>query len=125
MFLANNVFVPTFGVLRMSQGGADDWPRQEGDEERLSLVLAVTRTHVVLRASDGTSMSLPFDRHARGTLHCAALGPVLAKTLAACPAVKGITLQVDDDVSYDDLIQLFDACVGAGFETVSVVPYLG
>ena len=84
------------GVQPVSQSGG---PGEASEEQPLSLRL--TQRGVSLEHGE----PMPFG----------ALAPLLA-------GIRSATIVTDDDVRYDDLVQLIDVCRGAGVIGISVSP---
>lgn len=98
------------GAVPVAQSGGHG---ERADEEAIHLRLKVSRATV------------------SGALHRAVLSPIplsglgeLEKALRVVkenvPLHRSVSLQVDDDVRYEDLVRVIDVCRGVGLDDVSV-----
>ncbi|MFT3839308.1 MAG: biopolymer transporter ExbD [Myxococcaceae bacterium] len=82
------------------------------------VVLTGTQFRVAL---DGAVEELTVARDDRGRLKVETLSDKL-KTLQAQLHQRELSLMLGDEVPYDDLVHVMDACVGSGFDDVEVSP---
>jgi biopolymer transport protein TolR len=101
--------------LQVSQAGTSSTPQLEQDQT-LQLSLAITEQGYTLSCS-GAQVVMP---KTGAGYDLEALQEKLRALRAQFPEQRTITVQSVDAVKYADLVQVIDACVGAGLDSVSV-----
>jgi biopolymer transport protein ExbD len=102
--------------------GAPEPPAAE-QQKMLLVTLAMGERGFNLSTSAGTSLDIPtLGRDAEGKIRfdLKALVERLKQLKGDHPDAASITVQTEDMVVYGDLVQVIDACVGAGLVAVSV-----
>lgn len=102
--------------------GAPEEPTLDA-QKSLLVTLAMGERGFNLATSTGTSFDIPSlgrtqDGQVRFDLK--GLGEKLKQVKSDYPDAASITVSAEDTVSYGDLVQVIDACVGAGLSAVSV-----
>lgn len=100
-------------------------PEPEAAEQQKTLLvtLAMGERGFNLSTSAGSSLDIPtLGRDAEGKIRfdLKALGDRLKQLKGDYPETSSITVQAEDTVSYGDLVEVIDACVGAGLPAVAV-----
>ncbi len=102
--------------------GAPEPPAAE-QQKTLLVTLAMGERGFNLSTSSGTSVDIPaLGRGPEGQIRfdLKVLGEKLKQLKSDYPDTSAITLSAEDTVSYGDLVQVIDACVGSGLAAVSV-----
>ena len=89
----------------------------------LQVTLAIGERGFNLSTSSGTSLDIPnLGRGTDGAVRydLKALGDKLKQLKSDNPEAGAVTVSAEDTVSYGDLVQVIDACVGAGLMSVAV-----
>jgi biopolymer transport protein ExbD len=92
-------------------------------QKTLMVTLAMGERGFSLATSSGTSVDIPtLGRGAQGELRfdLKALAEKLKQLKSDYPDASAVTVSAEDTVSYGDLVQVIDACVGSGLAAVSV-----
>ena len=92
-------------------------------QKTLLVTLAMGERGFSLATSGGTSFDIPaLGRGAAGEIRfdLKALGEKRKQLKGDYPDTSAITVSAEDTVSYGDLVQVIDACVGSGLAAVSV-----
>lgn len=92
-------------------------------QKALTVTLAMGERGFNLSTSTGTSLDIPgLGRGAAGELRfdLKLLGEKLKQLKGDYPDTSAITVSAEDTVSYGDLVQVIDACIGSGLPAVSV-----
>lgn len=92
-------------------------------QKQLLVTLAMGERGFSLQTSAGTAVDIPsLGRGAAGEIRfdLKALGERLKQLKSEHPDAAAITVSAEDMVSYGDLVQVIDACVGSGLAAVSV-----
>ncbi|HEY6002100.1 MAG TPA: biopolymer transporter ExbD [Anaeromyxobacter sp.] len=100
-------------------------PETETSEQQkqLMVTLAMGERGFNLATSAGTNIDIPaLGRGEKGEIRfdVKALGDQLKQLKSGFPDAASITVSAEDTVSYGDLVQVIDTCVGAGLAAVSV-----
>ncbi len=100
-------------------------PETETTEQQKQLIvtLAMGERGFSLATSAGTSVDIPaLGRGDKGEIRfdLKALGENLKRLKSDYPDTSAITVSAEDTVSYGDLVQVIDTCVGSGLAAVSV-----
>lgn len=98
-------------------------PTVTDPQKTLMVTLAMGERGFSLATSSGTSIDIPtLGRGAQGELRfdLKALSDKLKQLKGEYPDASAVTVSAEDTVSYGDLVQTIDACVGAGLAAVSV-----
>ncbi len=102
--------------------GAPEPPAAE-QQKALLVTLAMGERGFNLSTSSGISVDIPsLGRGPGGEIRfdLKALGENLKRLKSDYPDTSAITVSAEDPVSYGDLVQVIDACVGSGLAAVSV-----
>ncbi len=96
-------------------------PVQTEQQKQLVVTLAVGERGMNLSTSGGLSVDIPLER-AGGAVKqdYKALVDRLKQLKNDYPDTSAVTVSAEDTVSYGDLVQVIDTCVGAGLVAVSV-----
>ncbi len=92
-------------------------------QKSLIVTLAMGERGFNLSTSSGTSFDIPtLGRGAQGELRfdLKALADKLKQLKSDYPDASAVTVSAEDTISYGDLVQTIDACIGAGLAAVSV-----
>ena len=98
-------------------------PTVTDPQKTLMVTLARSGRGFSLATSSGTSIEIPtLGRGAAGELRfdLKSLGDKLKQLKSDYPDAAAVTVSAEDTVSYGDLVQVIDACVGSGLAAVSV-----
>jgi biopolymer transport protein ExbD len=110
--------------LQVSQlGTGAPEPTVTDPQKSLIVTLAMGERGFNLSTSSGTSFDIPtLGRGPAGELRfdLKSLGDKLKQLKSDYPDASAITVSAEDTVSYGDLVQVIDQCVGSGLAAVSV-----
>jgi len=98
-------------------------PTVTEQQKSLLVTLAMGERGFSLSTSAGTSLDIPtLGRGPAGELRfdLKALGEKLKQLKGDYPDTSAITVSAEDTISYGDLVQVIDACIGSGLAAVSV-----
>ncbi len=98
-------------------------PEVTEQQKQLMVTLAMGERGFNLATSAGTSIDIPaLGRGDKGELRfdVKALGDQLKQLKSGFPDASSITVSAEDTVSYGDLVEVIDACIGSGLAAVSV-----
>ncbi len=98
-------------------------PTVTDPQKTLMVTLAMGERGYALTTSSGVSFDIPtLGRGAGGEIRfdLKALAEKLKALKGDYPDAAAVTVSAEDTVSYGDLVQTIDACVGAGLAAVSV-----
>ncbi len=98
-------------------------PTVTDPQKTLMVTLAMGERGFNLSTFSGTSVDIPtLGRGPQGELRfdLKALAEKLKQLKGDYPDASAVTVSAEDTVSYGDLVQTIDACVGAGLAAVSV-----
>ncbi len=96
---------------------------QTDPQKQLIVTLAMGERGFNISTSAGLSLDIPsLGRGQDGAVRydLKALGDKLKQLKSENPETAAVTLSAEDTVSYGDLVQVIDACVGAGLVSVAV-----
>ena len=96
---------------------------QTEQQKQLLVTLAVGERGFNLSTSAGLSLDIPsLGRGQDGAVRydLKALGDKLKQLKSENPDTAAVTVSAEDTVNYGDLVQVIDACVGAGLVSVAV-----
>ena len=102
--------------------GAPEPPSAE-QQKTLMVTLSMGERGFALSTSNGTNVDIPtLGRGADGAVKfdLSALAEQLKRLKANYPDQSSITVSAEDTVSYGDLVQVIDACIGSGLPAVAV-----
>lgn len=108
-------------VQQLGTGAPEAAPTDQA--KQLIVTLAVGERGFNLTTSAGTAIEIPaLGRGEKGEIRFdqKVLGDQLKQLKSGFPDASAITVSVEDNVSYGDLVQVIDTCVGAGLAGVSV-----
>jgi biopolymer transport protein TolR len=92
-------------------------------QKQLLVTLSMGERGFNLSTSAGTAIDIPaLGRGEKGEIRfdVKALGDQLKQLKSGFPDASSITVSAEDTVSYGDLVQVIDTCVGAGLGAVAV-----
>jgi biopolymer transport protein ExbD len=92
-------------------------------QKSLMVTLAMSERGFNLSTSSGTSIDIPtLGRGTAGEIRfdLKSLAEKLKQLKSDYPDASAVTVSAEDTVSYGDLVQVIDACVGSGLAAVSV-----
>ncbi len=98
-------------------------PTVTDPQKSLMVTLAMSERGFNLSTSSGVALDIPtLGRGAAGELRfdLKALAEKLKQLKADYPDASAVTVSAEDTISYGDLVQTIDACIGAGLAGVSV-----
>jgi biopolymer transport protein ExbD len=98
-------------------------PTVADQQKSLLVTLAMGERGFSLSTSSGTTLDIPtLGRGPAGEIRfdLKALGERLKQLKSDYPDTSAITVSAEDTVSYGDLVQVIDACIGSGLAAVSV-----
>ena len=98
-------------------------PTVTDPQKTLMVTLAMGERGFNLSTSSGTSVDIPtLGRGPQGELRfdVKTLADKLKQLKSDYPDAAAVTVSAEDTVSYGDLVQVIDSCVGAGLAAVSV-----
>jgi biopolymer transport protein ExbD len=98
-------------------------PQVEEQQKQLMVTLAIGERGFNLSTSAGLAVEIPtLGRDEAGAIRfdLKALGERLKTLKSDNPDAAAITVSAEDTIAYGDLVQVIDACVGAGLLSVSV-----
>src|SRR5512138_84534 len=99
------------------------WTQISRLQVQLLVTLAMGERGFTVATSSGSSFDIPaLGRGEKGEIRfdLKALGERLKQLKGDYPDTSAITVSAEDTVSYGDLVQVIDACVGSGLAAVSV-----
>ncbi len=108
-------------VQQLGTGAPEPPPAEQ--QKSLIVTLAMGERGFSLSTSSGTSLDIPtLGRAPDGQIRfdLKSLGEKLKQLKSDYPDTSSITVSAEDTVSYGDLVQVIDACVGSGLAGVSV-----
>ena len=108
--------------LQVQQFGSGAPEPPAGEQQKALLVtLAIGERGINLSTTAGLSVDIPVERV--GTeIHqdLKSLGDKLKQLRADYPEASSVTVTSEDTISYGDLVQVIDTCIGQGLVSVSV-----
>ena len=119
-FLLYTAVWTQLGRLQVSQSGGATEEALPPNDVPPPLSLTVTQKELRLSAGPTAYPAIPVVRGAKHRLELEGLATQLKEVLAQTPEQKNVTLQVDDAVSYDDLVRVIDECIADGIPNVSI-----
>ncbi len=110
--------------LQVSQlGTGAPEPTITDPQKSLIVTLAMGERGLALATSSGTSIDIPMlpgGAAGHPLFDLKTLGDKLKQLKGDYPDASAVTVSAEDTVSYGDLVQVIDACIGAGLSAVSV-----
>ena len=98
-------------------------PEVTEQQKQLMVTLAMGERGFALATSAGTSIDIPaLGRGEKGEIRfdLKGLGDQLKQLKSGFPDASSITVSAEDTVSYGDLVQVIDTCIGSGLASVAV-----
>ncbi len=108
-------------VQQLGTGAPEPPPAEQ--QKTLLVTLAMGERGFNLSTSSGTSVDIPaLGRGPGGEIRfdLKALGENLKRLKGDYPDTSAITVSAEDTVTYGDLVQVIDSCIGSGLAGVSV-----
>jgi biopolymer transport protein TolR len=125
-FLIMTAVWTQIGRLQVSQaGGPSDPDQEETDKKTIPLTLLITDKDLKLTAGGTAYDPMPLTRSSSGKLELVKLIEKLKEIKTQIPDQTTITLQTEDSVRYEDLVNIIDECIGSGLPQVSVSAAMG
>lgn len=124
-FLIMTAVWTQIGRLQVSQSGGPSDPNQEQDNKTVPLTLLITEKELKLTAGPTAYDAIPVTRNSANKIDLAKLSAKIKEVKASLPDQSQITLQTEDAVRYEDLVNIIDQCIGDGLPNVSVSPAMG
>ncbi len=125
-FLIMTAVWTQIGRLQVSQaGGPSDPDQEETDKKTIPLTLLITDKDLKLTAGGTAYDPMPLTRGSSGKLELVKLIEKLKEIKTQIPDQTTITLQTEDSVRYEDLVNIIDECIGSGLPQVSVSAAMG
>ena len=118
--LITTVWTQIAGLQVASSGGP---PNEEKKQDTIDVKLLLTDKGYALNIA-GSSIDIPKvqDKEAGLTFDRKALADKLKTLKATLPDQQAITVQPEDAVAYDDLVNAVDSCLGEQLHAVTVAP---
>jgi biopolymer transport protein TolR len=88
----------------------------------VTVFLAVSDSELRLTVGGSVFDAIPFVRDPHGRLNLHQLTEQLTSLRTSLPQER-ITVQVADDVKYDDVVRIIDECIGAGLVSVQILAF--
>ncbi|MBL8924596.1 MAG: biopolymer transporter ExbD [Myxococcaceae bacterium] len=123
VFLIMTAVWTQLGRLNVSQEGSSPEPPASPSTPAPSIL--ISDTALTLSVGGLRFDPIPLTRDGQGRVDLAKLLEHLGRVKTEQPEQGAITLRTEDDVAYEDLVRVIDACVGASFSSVSVTPASG
>jgi biopolymer transport protein ExbD len=98
-------------------------PEMTEQQKQLLVTLAMGERGFALATSAGTSIDIPaLGRGDKGEIRfdLKGLADQLKQLKSGFPDASSITVSAEDTVSYGDLVQVIDTCIGSGLASVAV-----
>lgn len=114
------------GRLQVSQSGGAGSPSTE-ESKTIPVTLLVSESEARLSIGAAPPQVFPLVRTGGpdGKVDLAGLGEALKAVKTQLPEQDIITVQAEDAVLYDSLVNIIDECMGAGLRSVSVQAAVG
>jgi biopolymer transport protein TolR len=122
IFLIMSAVWTQLGRLQVSQSGQSAPEDNTPPPVSQPVVLLLTEKEMKLSVGGLPMETISIVTNEKGTLDVINLVAKLAQLNAAEPERNSLTLQTEDAVKYDILVQVIDTCVGHKFPGVSVSP---
>jgi biopolymer transport protein TolR len=106
-------------VGRLSVAGPGSGTEAPAQTE-LPVTLSITTAQLGLSVGSSRFEALRVTRDSNGRMELGKLRGDFTALRAQYPDLIAIHLQTDDDIRYQDLVQVIDECIGAGLSAVSV-----
>jgi biopolymer transport protein ExbD len=122
VFLIMTAVWTQLGRLQVSQSGQSAQEEQPQENKPPPPSLLITEKELKLSVGGLQYDPIPIVKDEKGRLDLKKLLENLGKVKTEQPDQASITLQTEDNVLYEDLVRIIDACIGAQFPSVSVSP---
>jgi biopolymer transport protein TolR len=122
VFLIMTAVWTQLGRLQVSQSGQSVQEEQPQENKPPPPSLLITEKELKLSVGGLQYDPIPIVKDEKGRLDLKKLLENLGKVKTEQPDQASITLQTEDNVLYEDLVRIIDACIGAQFPSVSVSP---
>lgn len=123
-FLIMTAVWTQIGRLQVSQNSGPSDPDQQ-EKEKIPITLLITERELKLAAGGTQFDPIPFVRDKNNRLDLVKLADKIKELRTQIPDQQQITLNTEDGVRYEDLVQIIDECIGAGLVNVSVAAAMG
>jgi biopolymer transport protein TolR len=121
IFLIMSAVLTQVGRLQVSQSGQsteDNTP----PPTTLPITLLITEKELKLSVGGSALDAIPVVPDEKGRVDMVRLIAKLKELKTSQPEQNAITLQTEDAVRYDVLVQVIDTCIGNAFPAISVSP---
>jgi biopolymer transport protein TolR len=122
IFLIMSAVWTQLGRLQVSQSGQNASEENTPPPTTQPITMLITEKELKLSVGGSALDPIPVITDEKGKLDVVKLIAKLAELKTAQPEQNAITLQTEDSVKYDILVQLIDTCVGNKFPSISVSP---
>ncbi|HZA50253.1 MAG TPA: biopolymer transporter ExbD [Myxococcaceae bacterium] len=124
-FLIMTAVWTQIGRLQVSQNSGPSDPEQE-QKEKIPITLLITERELKLAAGGTQFDPIPLVRDTKTSkLDLVKLTDKIKELRTQIPDQQQITLNTEDGVRYEDLVQVIDECIGSGLVNVSVAAAMG
>jgi biopolymer transport protein TolR len=122
VFLIMTAVWTQLGRLQVSNSGQNASEEQPQENKPPPPSLLITEKELKLSVGGLQYDPIPIVHDEKGKIDLKKLIENLGKVKTEQPDQATITLQTEDNVLYEDLVRIIDACIGAQFPSVSVSP---
>ena len=124
-FLIMTAVWTQIGRLQVSQNSGPSDPDQQ-EKEKIPITLLITERELKLAAGGTQFDPIPLVRDGKSSkLDLSKLTDKIKELRTQIPDQQQITLNTEDAVRYEDLVQVIDECIGSGLVNVSVAAAMG
>ena len=124
-FLIMTAVWTQIGRLQVSQNSGPSDPEQQ-EKEKIPITLLITERELKLAAGGNEFDPIPLVRDQKTSrLDLVKLTDKIKELRTQIPDQQQITLNTEDGVRYEDLVQVIDECIGSGLVNVSVAAAMG
>ena len=124
-FLIMTAVWTQIGKLQVTSAGGPTTETQQEDEPTVPVTLLLSSRALKLSVGGTVTDDLSFIRNPQGQLVIASLRQKLDAVHDQLPSQQAITIEAEDDVTYEDLVRVIDTCISAGLPGVKVSPTAG
>jgi biopolymer transport protein TolR len=122
-FLIMTAVWTQIGRLQVSQaGGPSDPNKEQEDTKTLPVTLLITEKELKLTVGGQVYDPIPITRNDKNKMDLTKLTEKFKEIKTNLPDQSAITLQTEDSVRYEDLVNIIDTCIGNELPAVAVSP---
>ena len=121
-FLIMTTVWTQLGRLQVSQSGQNASEEQQQQDQKQPVTLLITEKELKLSVGGLQYDPIPIVPNEKGKVDLSKLVAKLGEVHKDQPDQSAITLQTEDSVKYEVLVNIIDECIGANFPSVSVSP---